>query len=434
MASFPWGLSRGSRLLITALVTVGAALAFLLLSPGRPARALEVTLGGLPVATTQGPAITFSVDVLIPAGEALSVESVAVNISGPTPISVTFNAAGTILAGDLRVDLVRVTTTQNVPYGRSVATRWSYHVRLLTGTLQPGNYTARAQVRTNSYVHPLFSSPTTNFSLAPAPTVLWATKVRLTPGVEGRIETPEGRVRVVVPWQGLPADAAGRLVEVELKQLDSRTVPPSTPGSLVMYPVEVNTWVDGLLTPLVYASPVEVSFSLTSMDLALVGGDISRLKLMRFDPALGGWTVLPTRYLPGPPVEGILMTAVHHFSMLAVVVSQPAVLPTPTANTPPGASPAPTSTFPPPTPTSRPATPTLTRAASPTPTHGELGTPSPTPGPTLTPTPTLRPTPTFASNEEGSLPVWLWGLIGVVALWMVGVVVVLYRYRGPRMR
>jgi len=432
VASFPWGLSRVSRLLIAVLVTLGAALAFLLLSPGRPARALEVTLGGLPVVTTQGPAITFSVDVLIPAGEALSVESVAVNISGPTPISVTFNAAGTILAGDPRVDLVRVTTTQNVPYGRSVATRWTYHVRLLTGTLQPGNYTARAQVRTNSYVHPLFSSPTTSFSLAPAPTVLWAGRVRLTPGVEGRMETPEGRVRMVVPSQGLPPEVAARLVEVELRQLDSRTVPPSTAGATVVHPIELNTWVDGLLTPLVYAAPVEVSFSLTSMDLALAGGDVSRLRLMRFDPALGEWAVLPTRYLPGLPVGGVLVTSVDHFSMLAVVVSAPVVPPTPTVGTtPPVASLTPTSTLPPPTPTSRPGTPTPTQVASPTPTHGEIG---PTPGTILTPTPTLSPTPVFTSNEEGSLPLWLWGLIGVIALWVVGVVVVLYRYRGPRMQ
>jgi hypothetical protein len=160
----------------------------LLLLLVKPVGAVDISIPGLPSSVTQGQSVTFSVRVFIPSGEQIPVQSIVVNIAGPTPVNVAFTPSGAILSGDPHIDSVTLTTTPQFGYGFGYgygpqlgqvfsfgygygygglqSTTLIYEIVLLTATMQSGSYVAQAQVNTGNVDKPSFFSPIVNFVIA----------------------------------------------------------------------------------------------------------------------------------------------------------------------------------------------------------------------------------------------------------------------------
>ena len=277
---------------------------------------------------------------------------------------------------------------------------------------------------------------------------------------ETRIETPDGQVEVVIPANSLPPEVAGMTVEVELKNVDLVTVPVSPTDTQFIRAIEINTLVDGRVSPITYTEPVILSIPLTPVEIALTGGNPSKLRVFRRNPDTGAWDPLPTifRETPPPPHVDVTLTT---FSLFAIGVFQPVqppptptpaptaiptAVPTATPTTAPTAIPTATAT-PLPAPTATPtlvptATPTATPSPAPTatptpvPTATPTATPSPAPTATPTPAPTTTPTPVPApvlpepEEEGGGVQWWVWLLVGLAGAALLFWVLVAFRPRG----
>ena len=184
------------------------------------------------------------------------------------------------------------------------------------------------------------------------------------------------------------------MVAVSMKLLHTFTVPEPAEGVVWFRAVEVTTLVDGEPQHIDYALPVELITLVTPQEVALAGGNLSRLGVARFNPLNGEWESVPTTYEYEPPPAGKLVTTLHGFSLFAVgrfpdCVSAVGVEPTPTP------TPMPT-----PIPTATPTSPTLTA----TPVLSTPAPSTPTPTPAQTPTPTATPTPAAAALALTPVP------------------------------
>ena len=69
--------------------------------------------------------------------------------------------------------------------------------------------------------------------------------------------------------------------------------------------IELNTLVDGVLSPTDYAEPVTLVFPLSEADLALVDGDTSRLGVLFFNEETGAWESIEVTYEADPAPAGL---------------------------------------------------------------------------------------------------------------------------------
>ena len=265
-----------------------------------------------------------------------------------------------------------------------------------------------------------------------APKVLSEITAPVSADEETRIATLDGQLEVVTPANSLPPEVADMTVEVELKIIDSATVPAPPVDTHLIRSIEVNTLVDGQASAVTYAKPVILRIPLTPEELALAGHDPSKLMVFRYNPDTDIWDPVPTTFkeTPAPPH---LEAKINTFSLFAVGIFQPvqptptrALIPTPSPGlpvppVPPVVTPtsvlAPTSTVvatptattgltptaeatPTQTPTiveatpTTPSTPTATATPTTTLTPTPISTPTATPSTTLTPTPTSTPAAT----------------------------------------
>ncbi|MCH8062457.1 MAG: hypothetical protein IH861_08140 [Chloroflexi bacterium] len=169
------------------------------------------------------------------------------------------------------------------------------------------------------------------------------------------IVTPNGQVQVRIPRGALPDEVFGD-VEVELRNIDVASVPDAPDGTFIVRAIELNTLIDGEMSPVDYTEPVELAFVLTQEDMDLVEGDTSRLTVLWLNDETGEWEVLPVTYESNPPAAGRLVTLLDHFSVYAIgvlgeaepeeeqvtVAPTAAQTPTPTATRVPTAVPTPT--------------------------------------------------------------------------------------------
>ena len=230
----------------------------------------------------------------------------------------------------------------------------------------------------------------------PLPTVILEARDVVEPEAETHIATSDGQVQLTISAGALPPEISGSNVEIEVKLLDTETVPEPPEKTTFVYAVEVNTLIDGVPTEITYIQPVELAFTLKAEHLALVNGNVSELGVVWFNSETGEWEPIPVIYESTPLPVGRLMALLNHFSVYALsAAEQPAATPTPV----PPATPTPTATatpVPTPSPTFTPTPTVAAPTATPVP-----ATPTPTPSPTFTPTvipqadATPAPTPTL---------------------------------------
>ena len=275
----------------------------------------------------------------------------------------------------------------------------------------------------------------------PLPTVILEARDVVEPEAETHIATSDGQVQLTISAGALPPEISGSNVEIEVKLLDTETVPEPPEKTTFVYAVEVNTLIDGVPTEITYIQPVELAFTLKAEHLALVNGNVSELGVVWFNSETGEWEPIPVIYESTPPPAGRLMALLNHFSVYALSAAEqpaatptpvPLATPTPTATATPVPTPSPTFTPTPtvaaPTATPVPATPTPTPSPTFTPTAIPQADATPAPTPTLTPAPlalaaVVTPTPVFEwfiePESEGS------GLNTVILFAILGMAVVL---------
>ena len=235
-------------------------------------------------------------------------------------------------------------------------------------------------------------------SPAPEPGVISLVRAALESNEGVEIITDDGLIQVNIPEGAITDDGEDddRVVEVEVKSIEIDSVPAPDGGTVFIRAVELNTLVDGTVSPTDYAEPVELVFVLTEADLALAEGDTSRLGVLWFNEETGVWESIEVTYEDDPPPAGRLVALLDHFSLYAVGVmeeSEPEeqqVTETETA-TP---TPAPTATS---VPTMVPS-PTASAIATSTPlpataTAVVVAQAAPMPVPTATPQPTATSVP-----------------------------------------
>ena len=221
------------------------------------------------------------------------------------------------------------------------------------------------------------NSPQTEVTLVvevPLPTVILEARDVVEPEAETHIATSDGQVQLTISAGALPPEISGSNVEIEVKLLDTETVPEPPEKTTFVYAVEVNTLIDGVPTEITYTQPVELAFTLKAEHLALVNGNVSELGVVWFNSETGEWEPIPVIYESTPLPVGRLMALLNHFSVYALsAAEQPAATPTPVP----------------------PATPTPTATATPVPTPSPTFTPTviPQADATPAPTPTLTPAP-----------------------------------------
>lgn len=146
-----------------------------------------------------------------------------------------------------------------------------------------GSYTVKSTVTKEDGT--ILDSKTANFEVAtpftPPPT---STTITLTPQSEGVLVSPDGRYSVT-----FPAGSVLSNVDVTLKPLQLSMVP--TGADTVNLGSSIFT-VEGLAGLLAKPATIRVKYS--EDDLSAANGDLSSLKLARFDAGGNAWTVLPT--------------------------------------------------------------------------------------------------------------------------------------------
>ncbi|MCH7536217.1 MAG: hypothetical protein IID57_00005, partial [Proteobacteria bacterium] len=134
------------------------------------------------------------------------------------------------------------------------------------------------------------------------------------------VTTPDSQIQVTVPEGALPDDVGG-VVEVEITSVDVNAVPAATGDVAIVRAIELNTLVDGEVTPIDYLEPVELVFILTEADLALANGDTSRLVVLWFNTGTGAWEPIDVTYDTDPAPAGSLVALLDHFSIYALGIT-----------------------------------------------------------------------------------------------------------------
>jgi hypothetical protein len=221
-----------------------------------------------------------------------------------------------------------------------------------------------------------------------------------------------GDTRVAVPPNSLPPALAGRDVALVLRQTDPTTVPAPPSGTFFIRAIEINVLVDGTAREVTFTNPVTLTFTLTTEDLALAGGDPAKLVVLRRNPITRTWDQLTTTFVESPPparLEAVLLD----FSVFAIGVVGPRPIPTAAATPTPGPTPTPTAT------------------SAPTPTATSL--PSPTPAPVATATPVPPEAPAVEAPAPGAafpIAAIIGIVLGVIAV--IAAASVLYLWRTGR--
>ncbi len=181
-------------------------------------------------------------------------------------------------------------------------------------TIQPdlknlplGTYTVDSKVLLES--GQVLDNRTTTFAVktnyVPPPT---ESSITLTPGSVGNLISPDGRYSVLFPQGAVLGD-----VTVTLKPFSNDKLQSAPSGAMTGATSFEISGLSGLLSK---DATVRVTYS--ADDLAVAGGDPSKLKLAYYDTAKNAWTILPTQV---NTQEMTLTTTTNHLSVWAVMIS-----------------------------------------------------------------------------------------------------------------
>ncbi len=130
------------------------------------------------------------------------------------------------------------------------------------------------------------------------------------PGEPGQVTTPDQEVAL-----DIPAGFVETPVQVVVEEIDTSEAPAPPPGQRVLRALSINVYdMLGIQTTVVTGTPVRLQISYTDADVASVGGDPSRLVIMRYIPERG-WVTLRTTV---DTQNKLLITELTTFSVFAV--------------------------------------------------------------------------------------------------------------------
>jgi len=330
--------------IIVASATTALILALLFILPGSVS-SMTVTLTpakGDGATFMLGRAIVLQGEIVLSDGELQDIQSVTLNLTGPQPLSISLpwgagdhNLSGEIPAGQLAVTVEYQDLTEDpAPYG------YGYDFKgnapdggriLYTISYRPpadqsqyaGSY--QGQLDVVAVPGPSKSSPLTSYRiLAPTPTPTPVPEedqviveppadggaTLFKPGEPGQVTTPDQEVALDIPSGFLETP-----MQVVVEEIDISEAPEPPPGQRVLRALSINVYdLLGNHTTVVTGTPVRLQISYTDADVASVGGDPSRLVIMRYIPERG-WVTLRTTV---DAQNKLLIAELTTFSVFAV--------------------------------------------------------------------------------------------------------------------
>ena len=286
-----------------------------------------------------GEEIVLQGDISLADPEFQDIQSVTLEVVGKQPLSVSLPLeeglhylSHLVYPGSLKVNVEHVNVTEDpAPYGYGFEgdgpdafihyTIWYRPPANQSG--YAGSY--QAQLDVVAVPGPSKSSPMTSYRIsAPVPTPTPVPEedqviieppadggaTLFEPGKPGRVTTPDQEVAL-----DIPAGFAETPMQVVVEEIDTSEAPDPPPGKRVLRALSINVYdLLGSHTTVVTGTPVRLQISYTDADAASVGGDPSRLVIMRFVPERG-WVTLRTTV---DTQNKLLITYLTTFSVFAV--------------------------------------------------------------------------------------------------------------------
>ena len=327
--------------IIIASATTALILALLFILPGS-VFGMDVTLSpirGDGATFKLGEEIVLQGDISLADPEFQDIQSVTLEVVGKQPLSVSLPLeeglhylSHLVYPGSLKVNVEHVNVTEDpAPYGYGFEgdgpdafihyTIWYRPPANQSG--YAGSY--QAQLDVVAVPGPSKSSPMTSYRIsAPVPTPTPVPEedqviieppadggaTLFEPGKPGRVTTPDQEVAL-----DIPAGFAETPMQVVVEEIDTSEAPDPPPGKRVLRALSINVYdLLGSHTTVVTGTPVRLQISYTDADAASVGGDPSRLVIMRFVPERG-WVTLRTTV---DTQNKLLITYLTTFSVFAV--------------------------------------------------------------------------------------------------------------------
>jgi hypothetical protein len=237
--------------------------------------------------------ITVSGKAPTEAGSILEVTAGEVIVGQPIVITTTlkntgnyhyYNAWNWILVKDAGGAVLANSTSAPVDWAIIPGNTVRFTVKPEIGSLQPGTYTVVSRVLLED--GRVLDEKTTTFEVKqPYIPPVTESSILLTPGGEGVLTSPDGRVSVTFPQGSVLSD-----VLVTLKPYAREKLHQAPAGSQMGATFFEVAGLSGLLNK---DAMVRVAYS--ADDLAAAGGDASRLRLAIWDPVRNEWMVLATQ-------------------------------------------------------------------------------------------------------------------------------------------
>jgi hypothetical protein len=269
--------------------------------------------------------ITVDGTTLTETGTILQVDTGEITVGQPIRITTTFQNTGnyhyyhainwiTVKDGN-GVVLANVSTAPLI-YAIIPGNTIQFTIKPELGSLQLGTYTMVSRVLLES--GRVLDEKTTTFEVKqPYIPPVTESSVTLRPGSPGTLMSPDGRYSVTFP-QG---SVLGEVV-VTLKPCARETLHQAPAGEILGATCFEITGLSGLLSK---DATVRVAYS--ADDLALAGGDPSRLRLAYWDTVQNTWVILPTQV---STQDMSLTAATNQMGVWVVMISSAAGTATPT--------------------------------------------------------------------------------------------------------
>lgn len=236
---------------------------------------------------------------------------------GPQAIKVFTTKDSSVLRFTIETDVDWLTASPNDGISGATNDRQQISVSVLTSTLKPGNYHGAVTVAARKASNDAQTVPVTLVITDDRePLVISEETAQINISDEPAVLKSDTGIKVTIPQGAIPA-SDDRDLQIEIKDVDVKTAPVAPDDTIFVRAIELNTLVDGEVSPTDYQKGVELVVALTEADVALTVGDTSRLRLLWFNENTEEWQPVSAVYEDTPPA-GQMVALLDHFSMYAV--------------------------------------------------------------------------------------------------------------------
>ncbi len=249
-------------------------------------------------------------------GSIINITTGDVVASQPIVITTQFQNTGnihyshtinTVTITDPKGQILYTGSTTSSPFAIVPGSTVRYVVRPNVTGLQVGTYSIKSGVSLEN--GQILDEKTTPFDIKnPYIPPVTDSSITISPGTAGTLTSPDGRYTISFPQGAVLGNAVVTLKPYSKDKLSS--APTGAKFGATSFEV---TGLSGLLSK---DATVRVTYS--ADDLAVAGGDTSKLKLSYFDAAQNSWVILPTQVDAGSTT---LTATTNHLSVWAVMVS-----------------------------------------------------------------------------------------------------------------